>query len=166
MVDWELETMYALRVVIAAFLGGMIGWEREWHGREAGIRTYASVALGSCVFALISSHIPDAEPSRLAANIVTGVGFLGAGIILRDRGRTVGLTTAATIWATAAVGTAVGFGMYLLAILTAFIVFGVLAAHHLPGWNAFSRNSEETNTAITGANATATPDSHKTEIDS
>tara|TARA_R110002072_G_scaffold303078_1_gene492943 strand:- start:27841 stop:28308 length:468 start_codon:yes stop_codon:yes gene_type:complete len=141
--DWQLELMFAVRALVAAALGGFIGWEREWHGREAGIRTYASVALGSCVFALISSHIPDAEPSRLAANIVTGVGFLGAGIILRDRGRTVGLTTAATVWATAAVGTAVGFGMYPLACLTAVIVFGVLAAHHLPGWNRLSRNRSE-----------------------
>ena len=136
--DWKLELMFAVRAVLAALLGGFIGWEREWHGREAGIRTYASVALGSCVFALISSHIPGAEPSRLAANIVTGVGFLGAGIILRDKGRTVGLTTAATVWSTAAVGTAVGFGMYLLAMLTALIVFGVLAAHHLPFWTKLS----------------------------
>ena len=141
--DWQLELMFTLRAIVAAGLGGFIGWEREWHGREAGIRTYASGALGSCVFALISSHIPDAEPSRLAANIVTGVGFLGAGIILRDRGRTVGLTTAATVWATAAVGTAVGFGMYPLATLTAVIVFGVLAAHHLPGWNRLSRIHSE-----------------------
>lgn len=137
--DWQLEMMYAVRAIVAALLGGFIGWEREWHGREAGIRTYASVALGSCVFALISSHIPGAEPSRLAANIVTGVGFLGAGIILRDKGQVVGLTTAATVWSTAAVGTAIGFGMYPLAILTAIIVFGVLAVHHLPGWKKLSK---------------------------
>ena len=104
------------------------------------------MALGSCVFALISSHIPGAEPSRLAANIVTGVGFLGAGIILRDKGRTVGLTTAAPVWSNSAVGTAIGFGMYLLAILTAVIVFGVLAAHHLPGWKTLSGTRVE-NTA-------------------
>ncbi|MEQ8791088.1 MAG: MgtC/SapB family protein [Pirellulaceae bacterium] len=133
--DWQLELMYALRATIAAVLGGFIGWERQWHGREAGIRTYASVALGSCVFALVSSHIPGAEPSRLAANIVTGVGFLGAGIILREHGRTIGLTTAATVWTSAAVGTAVGFGMYPLAVLTSLIIFGVLAVHHIPGWN-------------------------------
>ena len=145
--DWKLELMFAVRVLVAAVLGGFIGWEREWHGREAGIRTYASVALGSCVFALVSSHIPGADPSRLAANIVTGVGFLGAGIILRDRGRTVGLTTAATIWATAAVGTAVGFGMYLLATLTAVIVFGVLAAHHLTDWKKLSGKGVEDYTA-------------------
>tara|TARA_R110002111_G_scaffold227346_2_gene288891 strand:- start:13226 stop:13702 length:477 start_codon:yes stop_codon:yes gene_type:complete len=141
--DWKLELMFAVRVVVAAVLGGFIGWERQWHGREAGVRTYASVALGSCVFALISSHIPGAEPSRLAANIVTGVGFLGAGIILRERGRTVGLTTAATIWSTAAVGTAVGFGMYLLATLTSLIIFGVLASHHFSGWKTSSGKGGE-----------------------
>lgn len=150
--DWQLESLYAIRAVVAAVLGGFIGWERGWHGREAGMRTYASVALGSCVFALISSHIPGAEPSRLAANIVTGVGFLGAGIILRERGRTVGLTTAATIWSTAAVGTAVGFGMYLLATLTSLIVFGILALHHLPGWKRLSGQQDE---------SPETPDEHK-----
>lgn len=137
--DWQLELMFALRAVVAAFLGGFIGWERQWHARQAGIRTYASVSLGACVFALVSSHIPGAEPSRLAANVVTGIGFLGAGIILRDRGKTVGLTTAATVWTTAAVGVAVGFGMYLLALLTSAIVFAVLAAHHLPGWQRLAR---------------------------
>jgi putative Mg2+ transporter-C (MgtC) family protein len=125
--DWQLELMFAMRALGAALLGGFIGWERQWHGRQAGIRTYASVSLGACVFALVSAHIPGAEPSRLAANIVTGIGFLGAGIILRDRGKTVGLTTAATVWTTAAVGVAVGYGMYLLALLTSVIVFGVLA---------------------------------------
>jgi putative Mg2+ transporter-C (MgtC) family protein len=137
--DWKLELMFAFRAVLAAGLGGFIGWEREWHGREAGIRTYASVALGACVFALISSHIPGADQSRMAANIVTGVGFLGGGIILRDKGRTLGLTTAATVWATAAVGTAIGFGMYLLAVLTSVIVFGVLASHHIPGWKNLAK---------------------------
>ena len=125
--DWELEIMFAVRAVLAAGLGGFIGWEREWHGREAGIRTYAAVSLGACVFALISSLIPSADQSRMAANIVTGVGFLGGGIILREKGRTLGLTTAA-------VGTAIGFGMYLLAVLAAAIIFGVLASHHIPGW--------------------------------
>jgi putative Mg2+ transporter-C (MgtC) family protein len=138
--DWQLELMFAMRALGAALLGGFIGWERQWHGRQAGIRTYASVSLGACVFALVSAHIPGAEPSRLAANIVTGIGFLGAGIILRDRGKTVGLTTAATVWTTAAVGVAVGYGMYLLALLTSVIVFGVLAAHHLPGWKRLAHN--------------------------
>jgi putative Mg2+ transporter-C (MgtC) family protein len=130
--DWELEMLLAGRTIAATLLGGLIGLERLWHRREAGVRTYASVAMGACVFALISQHIPGAEPSRIAANIVVGVGFLGAGIIVRNGNRTHGLTTAATIWATAAVGTGMGYGMYILSSLAALIVFLILAAHHLP----------------------------------
>jgi len=132
--DWELELMFAARALLATVLGALIGLERERHHSDAGIRTYAAVALGSCLFSLISGHIPDTDPSRIAANIVTGMGFLGAGVIFRAGDRTLGLTTAATLWATAAIGTAVGFGMYPLAVLCSFLIFGVLAAHHLPGF--------------------------------
>ena len=132
--DWQLEGLYAVRALVATLLGAAIGWERQHHGRDAGVRTYGAVALGACVFSVISAHVPGADPTRIAANIVTGMGFLGAGVIFRAGDRTLGLTTAATLWATAAIGTAVGFGMYPLAILTAGIVFAVLAAHHLPGW--------------------------------
>lgn len=132
MLDWELELQLASRTILATVLGGLIGLERLWHRRQASVRTYASVAAGACVFALISQHIPGADPSRMAANIVTGVGFLGAGIIMQNGNRTHGLTTAATIWTTAAVGTGVGFGMYVLSSLAALITFLILAAHHLP----------------------------------
>lgn len=130
--DWELELMLAMRTVVATVLGGAVGLERSFHRREAGVRTYASVAMGACVFALISQHIPGAEPSRMAANIVVGVGFLGAGIIVQNGARTFGLTTAATVWATAAIGTGVGYGMYILSTLCTVILFLILAAHHLP----------------------------------
>lgn len=136
MLDWELELQLASRTILATVLGGLIGMERLWHNREASVRTYASVAMGACVFALISQHIPGADPSRIAANIVAGVGFLGAGIIMHNGNRAHGLTTAATIWATAGVGTAVGYGMYVLSCLAALIVFFILAAHHLPWMNA------------------------------
>lgn len=134
--DWNVEALMALRTVIAALLGGVIGWEREQHGREAGIRTYAAVSLGACVFGLVSAHVIGAsDPTRIAAGVVTGVGFLGAGVILREQGRVAGLTTAATIWATASVGLAVAYGMYMLGTLTALIIFGLLALHHLPSWH-------------------------------
>ena len=119
-----------------ALLGAFIGWEREQHGREAGVRTYAAVSLGACVFGLVSAHVIGAsDPTRIAAGVVTGVGFLGAGVILREQGRVAGLTTAATIWATASVGLAIAYGMYLLGVLTALIIFGLLALHHLPAWH-------------------------------
>lgn len=133
--DWELEFRMAVRAVVAAALGGFVGWERHWHGLEAGIRTFAAVAVGACVFALVSSHVTGGNnPHVIAAGVVTGIGFLGAGVIVRDQGNITGLTTAATLWATASVGLAIGYGMYLLGALVAAMVFGLLAAHHLPGW--------------------------------
>ena len=143
MMDWELEMQLASRLIVATVLGGLIGLERLWHRREAGVRTHASVAMGACVFALVSQHIPGADPSRMAANIVTGVGFLGAGIIMRNGNRTHGLTTAATIWATAAVGTGVGYGMYMLSSLAALIIFLIPVAHHLPWLGAKYEHSTE-----------------------
>lgn len=141
--DWSIEGLMVLRAVVAVALGAIIGWERERHGREAGIRTYAAVALGACVFGLVSAHVAGAsDPTRIAASVVTGVGFLGAGVILRDQGRIAGLTTAATIWATAAMGLAVAYGMYVLGALTALIIFGLLALHHLPVWHKVKGNAK------------------------
>ncbi len=134
--DWKMEALMALRALMAALLGALIGSEREQHGREAGVRTYAAVSLGACVFGLVSAHVIGAsDPTRIAAGVVTGVGFLGAGVILREQGRVAGLTTAATIWATASVGLAIAYGMYLLGVLTTLIIFGLLALHHLPTWH-------------------------------
>jgi putative Mg2+ transporter-C (MgtC) family protein len=90
----------AVQAIVAALLGGFIGWERERHGREAGIRTYAAVSLGACLFGLVSTHLSEiGDKARIAAQVVSGVGFLGAGVILRDAGQVTGLTTAATLWA-------------------------------------------------------------------
>lgn len=142
--DWNQEALMALRVVVAVLLGGFVGWEREWHAREAGIRTYGAVSLGACVFALISTHIATGNnPHVIAAGVVTGIGFLGAGVILRDQGNVVGLTTAATLWATASVGLATGYGMYTLAVLVSLIVFGLLAMHHVPGWGRLKRSNSQ-----------------------
>jgi putative Mg2+ transporter-C (MgtC) family protein len=130
--DWQVELLFAARVVLATLAGGLIGWERESHGRDAGIRTYAAVSLGACTFALISQHGGSGDPGRIAAQVVSGIGFLGAGAILRQDDRVLGLTTAATLWATAAVGVAMGFGMYVLAFCTAILVLAVLLAHDHP----------------------------------
>lgn len=133
--DWSLEALMAARVLVATFLGAFVGWERQRHGREAGIRTYGAVALGSCVFALLSTHVTGgSNPHVIAAGVVTGIGFLGAGVIVREGGTVTGLTTAATLWTIAAVGLAVGYGMYVLGSLVALIVFGLLAVHDVPGW--------------------------------
>jgi putative Mg2+ transporter-C (MgtC) family protein len=131
--DWAQELLMATRAIIAALLGACIGYEREHHGQDAGLRTYAAVCLGSCIFGLVSTHALGTPDTRIAANVVVGIGFLGVGVIFRNvEGRTAGLTTAATLWATAAVGLGMAFGMYVLSILTAIIVYGLLALHHLP----------------------------------
>lgn len=125
--EWEM----LLRITVAALLGGMLGLEREWSGHPAGLRTNMLVAIGSCLFTLLSIEgFPlrgaAQDTARIAAQVVTGVGFLGAGAVLQTRHRTKGLTTAATIWLVAAVGMAVGTGAYLIATFTTILVVAVL----------------------------------------
>ncbi len=123
------------RVVISFLLGALIGWERERHGISAGIRTYGSISLGACVFGVLSISIIGADPSRIAAQVVTGIGFLGGGVIFRQGDYVSGLTTAATLWATSAVGLTVAFGMYLVAILTAVLIYLLLYLPRLDWWH-------------------------------
>jgi putative Mg2+ transporter-C (MgtC) family protein len=103
--------------VVALLLGAAIGLERERRRHPAGFRTMAMVSIGSCLFTLLGEIAVgrNVDPTRVAAQIVTGIGFLGAGTILREGGGIKGLTTAATIWVVAAVGMAAGFGQYVLA---------------------------------------------------
>jgi putative Mg2+ transporter-C (MgtC) family protein len=120
--DWKAEALLALRVVLAIVLGGLVGWQREHLGIEAGVRTFAAVSLGACVFGLIYP-----SDTRIAAQIVTGIGFLGAGVIMRGRGHVHGLTTAASLWAVASVGLALAYGRIVLAVVVAILLFILLA---------------------------------------
>ena len=107
-----------VKMVLAVALGGVIGFERELHEKAAGVRTIILITLASTLFTLTSIEIAgNADPGRVAAQIVTGVGFLGGGVILKERGSVVGITTAATIWMAAAIGVAVGIGEYAVAFL-------------------------------------------------
>jgi len=123
-----------LRIIMAFLLGGLIGWERERHGISAGIRTYGSICLGSCLYGIISTGVPGADPSRIAAQVATGIGFLGGGVIFRQGDYVSGLTTAATLWSTAAVGLAVSFGMYIVSLTTSIIMVLLLYLPRLPWW--------------------------------
>ena len=124
--QWEI----ALRLLLAVVLGGAIGFERERHNRPAGFRTHILVCAGSALIMMVSAYgftglngpgyISD--PGRIAAGVVTGIGFLGAGTILQQRGSVRGLTTAATIWVVSGVGLAAGVGFYLGAVLTTIFV--------------------------------------------
>jgi putative Mg2+ transporter-C (MgtC) family protein len=116
------------RLLLAAAIGGVLGAERELRRKPAGFRTNILIGLGCAIFTIISISISSASPDRIASNIVTGVGFLGAGAIMRDQsGGVHGVTTAATAWVNAALGTAAGAGQYRLAIFGAAITFTVLA---------------------------------------
>jgi putative Mg2+ transporter-C (MgtC) family protein len=123
--DWELTQ----RLLLAALLGGAIGMEREWRNKEAGLRTNILIAIGSALFTLMSIELTDAktgDTSRVAAQIVTGIGFLGAGAIMRTNSGIQGLTTAATIWVNAAIGVATGGGEYHLAVIATAVTLVVL----------------------------------------
>ncbi len=123
--NWEL----LLRLLVAAMLGFLVGWERERAQRPAGLRTYMLVAFGSALFTVLSSTAfagASSDPSRIAANIVVGIGFLGAGTIFRAGEVVRGLTTAAGLWAIAAIGMAAGVGEYLLAIISTLLVLVIL----------------------------------------
>jgi len=121
------------RLVLAMVLGGLLGYEREHLGKAAGIRTNALVCLGSALFTVVSvkliplfANIGSFDPTRIAAQIVIGIGFIGAGVIIFSGEQVKNLTTAATIWVVAAIGVAIGFGFYLLAVLTSLLVFILL----------------------------------------
>jgi putative Mg2+ transporter-C (MgtC) family protein len=118
-----------LRLALAAGLGGAIGLEREFRHKPAGLRTNMLIALGSALFSMLSVELGAGagSPDRIAAQVVTGIGFLGAGAILRSGENVHGLTTAATIWVNAAIGMAAGLGSYTVAGVAAAITLSVLA---------------------------------------
>jgi putative Mg2+ transporter-C (MgtC) family protein len=131
LLPWDI----AGQVMLAAFLGGMIGLERAWHGHPAGLRTNSLVAVGSCLFTILSItgfpvHGTTQDTGRIATQVVSGIGFLGAGVLLQSKNGVRGMTTAATIWLVAAIGMSVGTGMYFLAIFTTFFSTAVLVVLH------------------------------------
>lgn len=127
----------ALRLLLALLMGGLIGMERGRHGRAAGMRTHVLVCLGSCMTALVGIYIlqyinPSENVTRIAAQVISGIGFLGAGtILIRNQAIITGLTTAAGVWCTATIGIALGYGFYLGAIITTIvtIVTATLLTH-------------------------------------
>lgn len=122
--DYTLISHF-LRLILACVLGGMIGLERDLHGRNAGIRTNMLVCVGAALFTIVSISVQGADPSRIAAQIVCGIGFLGAGAILKDGFNIRGLTTAAYMWFIAAVGISCGLGQWVLSSVAAIGVLGL-----------------------------------------
>lgn len=121
-IDWTA----ILQLVLALFAGTLIGAEREYRSKSAGLRTIALICVGSAVFTMLSLKLGSPiNQDRFAANIITGIGFLGAGVIFKEENRVTGLTTAAIIWVSAAIGVSIGAGYYILAFAGVIIVVGV-----------------------------------------
>jgi putative Mg2+ transporter-C (MgtC) family protein len=124
----SLDVQLSLRLVVALVLGALAGYERGRAGKVAGSRTYGMVAVGAALFGIVSMYAFGGvgEPGRVAAQVVSGIGFLGAGAILQSRGRIEGLTTAAGLWVTAAIGLAVGLGQIVLGVVTLVLILLLL----------------------------------------
>lgn len=116
-----------VKITLAVVAGGLVGLEREFRDKAAGFRTLIFICVGAALFTMYSFEIAGSnDPARIAANIVSGVGFLGAGVILREGGRVTGLTTASTIWLTAAIGMGIGAGQYALSGFVVLVTLVVL----------------------------------------
>lgn len=127
------DSQIILRLILSVILGGLIGLERQLHRRSAGLRTHILVCLGSCLIMLTSLYVFDIynskvplDPGRIAAGVITGIGFLGAGAIIRDREGIKGLTTAASLWVVAGIGLSIGCGLYSAGIFTSILALIVL----------------------------------------
>ncbi|MBW3553771.1 MAG: MgtC/SapB family protein [Gemmatimonadetes bacterium] len=135
-------------LILAATLGGVIGMEREWSGKPAGLRTNLLICVGAALITELSitlamrvGHEGPSDPARLSAQIVSGIGFLGAGTIIQARGAIIGLTTAATLWVVAAIGIAVGAGAYVEAVgTTGLVMFSLVLLRQVEG--TLGRNRE------------------------
>ncbi len=132
-----LEPLFIERIVISAVLGALIGAEREMHDKPAGFRTHVLVCMGAAMFTLISVALlgevgSTVDHARIAAGVVTGIGFLAAGSIFREKDKVSGLTTAADLWVLAAIGVATGFGYYDIAIIGTVISLVVLIVGRVP----------------------------------
>lgn len=118
----ELEPI--IKIVLAFILSAIVGFEREASLKPAGLRTHSLVGLGSSLLTILSMEaFPGADPARIAASVVVGVGFLGAGTIIKTKGKIIGLTTAATLWITASIGVTIGAGYYILAIVATGLAY-------------------------------------------
>ena len=133
-IDWGAQGQYLLCILISVVLGYAIGFERKLRFKEAGVRTHAMVSVGSCLIMLVSKfgfQEGTADGARIAAQIVSGIGFIGAGMILYKQQALQGLTTAAGIWTTAGVGMAVGAGMWVLALGATVLIIFIQCIMHL-----------------------------------
>jgi putative Mg2+ transporter-C (MgtC) family protein len=122
----DINVEHIERIGAAFIVGAILGFEREYKSKPAGLRTILLITVGSCLFSLLNTLIPTQSPDRIASTVVTGIGFVGAGVIFKEGYNVKGLTTAATIWVASAIGMALGFGEYVLAGSTLLLVLIIL----------------------------------------
>ncbi len=122
---FTIELADVISMLMAIFCGGIIGFEREYRNKSAGFRTIVLITLGSTIFTIVSQHGAGTD-DRISANIITGIGFIGAGVIFKDQFSVYGLTTAAVIWTSAAIGMTTGIGYHALAFVFTIITLGIL----------------------------------------
>ena len=141
-----MELQVVFQLLLATFLGALIGLEREIKQKQAGLQTYSLVSLGSCLFTLVALHFfqsfggSEIDVVRVIQAIAIGVGFIGAGTIFKSQKGVEGLTTAAGLWGVAAIGVSVGAGLYFLAIFATFLAVGILAGLGKLEEKIFSKN--------------------------
>ncbi len=140
-----------IKLTISMILGAMVGLERKRKGQVAGVRTFALISMGACLAMLLSIYVPqeylglkNGDPGRIAAQVITGVGFLGGGVMIRMRGSVRGLTTAAGIWMVATIGMAVGVGMYLTSLFATLLILLILICFEW--WEHRRKIGQETKT--------------------
>ena len=151
MFSFALKLQPFLQIFLAALLGALIGLEREHKRKEAGLRTFSLVCLGACFFTVAAIYFSQSnstntalqiDPARVIQAVAIGIGFIGSGLIIHQRGQIEGLTTAAALWAVAAIGIGVGVKLYFLAILGAFLTLGILAGFRLIEERFFHKKPE------------------------
>ena len=134
LLDSEITTLGSIfKMLLSLALGGAIGYERKRKGQIAGVRTFALISMGATLAMILSKNVPqeylglkNGDPARIAAQVITGIGFLGAGAIIQMKGSVRGLTTAAGIWMAAAIGMSVGVGMYVIAVVSTLLILATL----------------------------------------
>lgn len=159
--DFPSEAELVLRVVLAAVLGGVIGMERELSDHPAGLRTHIALALGACLFGVVSAYgfrefdalrtdtNFQVDPTRVASTMVTGIGFLGGGAILKEGAKVRGLTTAASLWVTAAIGLGVALGEYTLSVVTTgLVMFSLTVLRRPQRWRIFRKMARANETVV------------------